>query len=69
MNYRTAINKKTTRTLIKDATELWEMINKVECFRSKEVLLLEFVLRELERRGYAVSEKKNLVIKKGGTKV
>ena len=50
--------------LIDEASWRYHVVNVVECFGSKDVLLLELCLRELEGRGYDVDDYHSLVITK-----
>jgi hypothetical protein len=50
--------------LIKNATELYCSINVVECYGTRDLLFLEWVLDELNRRGYKFIEEKSIKIEK-----
>lgn len=52
--------------LIAEAKTLHGLIYITNCYGTKDMLVLELVSRELERRNYEVKEEKRLVITKKG---
>ncbi len=50
--------------LINEAMGLYEMIQNVGCYGTKDLLKLESAYRKLEERGYLISESKKLSIRK-----
>ena len=64
MNTKEYLQKMNDKKLVEEALSLHSAINEVECFGTKDVILLELALRELERRGFEVEEKLKLTIKK-----
>jgi hypothetical protein len=51
-----------TKDLIDYAKELHCSIYNVECFGVNDLIWYEGILKELEKRGYEISENSNLVI-------
>jgi hypothetical protein len=54
----------TTKKLKSTATSCHDIVYKVECFSTHDLLELEACLAELEKRGYSIKENKNLIIEK-----
>jgi hypothetical protein len=54
----------TDKELIANAEELHCSINTIECYGTKDLLWYEGICRELEKRGYEISEERSLKINK-----
>jgi len=59
-----SLEKMTDKQLKDRYISLWESINVIECFGSRDVLECEMIARELEKRGYEVSEARKPRIRK-----
>jgi hypothetical protein len=65
-NIEKPFSEETDKELIDSAKELHCSICNVECFGVNDLKRYEGVLKELEKRGYEISENSNLVIKERG---
>lgn len=58
------VKDKTDEELIEEAKGLHDCINVADCCSSRDTILFDWVLRELELRGYEIDEEDTLSIKK-----
>jgi hypothetical protein len=62
----TTITETNTAELIKEANQLYDVIYNVDCFGTRDLIRLNQIEKELENRGYLITQSSKLAFERIG---